>query len=301
MYDALWCKFCDRHFVNEHALGQHKDNTKRHPRCDTCDRNFTTAFGLRMHYARHSAHQKLYCDRCSLYFESSRTKANHVNTSDRHNRCPSCRLDFSRPEKLRDHWLTVEHGGTYCQACDTEFNNVNGFRQVMLLGSCQWSTPTDQEAAFPSPPSKNHTMLRLSGCSVCHTFSHASPPRRRCMLQGEAQRRQYTCTKISTKSMVRAHCPGSVRMPWLFSIVPILEFLDSAYRIAPVQREDHQRICRGHSWVFRGPACWLVIVAKSSIYNCPREWGGFLTFMCSKADLASLQEWLLTTLPKIEV
>ncbi|KAF8804445.1 hypothetical protein BYT27DRAFT_7169914 [Phlegmacium glaucopus] len=84
------CHQCDRQFMNDHALQQHRQDSPHHRKrnnykpyhCATCTRSFGDQSALNQHYRTSSAHllQDAKCPFCPSYFTSPSAVAHHVES-----------------------------------------------------------------------------------------------------------------------------------------------------------------------------------------------------------------------------
>ncbi|KAL9712286.1 hypothetical protein Ac2012v2_005363 [Leucoagaricus gongylophorus] len=147
------CGLCDRIFVDEHALDQHREAV--HVFCTPCNRSFRTSAAYQQHLANSSAHQfdsdtktvtnssesdvseaETYCYSCNRSFVSNSALNNHLSYSSAHNWCFVCSRDFASEQALAQHNASPAHKGkSYkCLFCDNMFKTPSSIAMHIESG-----------------------------------------------------------------------------------------------------------------------------------------------------------------------
>jgi hypothetical protein len=71
-----YCDRCDRRFLRNWALEQHKENSDAHWPCDDCDLDFESYYAREEHYSQSPNHY--HCNECELLFNSEGSKIQHM-------------------------------------------------------------------------------------------------------------------------------------------------------------------------------------------------------------------------------
>lgn len=73
------CKRCNRWFLRDYSLEQHKDASRSHWPCRSCDGHldFESHDALKQHYIRSQNHS--YCEECDRLFKSEAERRQHMD------------------------------------------------------------------------------------------------------------------------------------------------------------------------------------------------------------------------------
>lgn len=102
------CLLCNRSFLSDDALQQHKRDTPRHAfDCTACNRHFKNATAREQHLRDSPAHSESFsCDDCDQSFGSNEALEQHLRDSPAHTEsfdCSRCKRSFSSKEALEQH------------------------------------------------------------------------------------------------------------------------------------------------------------------------------------------------------
>lgn len=71
-----YCDRCERWFLRNWALEQHKEDSDAHWPCDACDLDFESYYAREEHYRQSPNHY--YCNECELLFNFEGSKIQHM-------------------------------------------------------------------------------------------------------------------------------------------------------------------------------------------------------------------------------
>lgn len=117
-----YCQQCDKAFIHEEALQQHKA-TIQPWNCDTCGETFCYEKKRRSHQL---SSQHCYCKICNLIFRTEASLMQH-SAALHSNPCGVCGKAFRFPKALEQHQITNEH--CYCKPCNLVFPTKEDFQQ----------------------------------------------------------------------------------------------------------------------------------------------------------------------------
>lgn len=124
-----YCDSCNRSFVDDDALGKHRNNSSRHAYCGRCNRYLANPDALQQHLRDSSRHNN--CDTCSIDFESEQGLDKHLETV--HFRCSSCKVQLSDHGQLQQHDVDVHNMCITCRGFFQNQTNLNNVRPGHLL------------------------------------------------------------------------------------------------------------------------------------------------------------------------
>ncbi|KAI0633176.1 hypothetical protein C8Q77DRAFT_1059001 [Trametes polyzona] len=113
-----YCARCERNFVSERALEQHKDDSSRHHICHECNKDFASSTALTQHYTQSPRHP--FCKDCDELFDDWDELYEHYD--EEHYYCDLCNMLFRSESRLHEH-RREEHEERYCTVCKRMFKH----------------------------------------------------------------------------------------------------------------------------------------------------------------------------------
>ena len=96
----VYCGLCDRHFVSDDSLAQHRRDAPVHRFCGRCDRHFPFASALDQHRRDSPMHN--ICFKCELEFDFEDDDDLTEHEVEKHNMCRECCQFFSSRSNLKN-------------------------------------------------------------------------------------------------------------------------------------------------------------------------------------------------------
>ncbi|XP_073842851.1 uncharacterized protein [Musca autumnalis] len=147
------CELCDSSHINEQSLRRHIANKHNSSIdtvyiCEICNKRFTTAIGLALHYYQkhpetHSTQKPTEhkCEQCGLCYVAPRAlrkhiKDKHSSSIDLEHICEICNQKFATQLGLKQHSYRIHRGAHSiiqhkCELCDSSYRNETSLSKHM--------------------------------------------------------------------------------------------------------------------------------------------------------------------------
>lgn len=165
IHKVFACDICDANCVGTAALDQHMETYHPPPHCALCDRDFVSEQGLQAHLQTSSAHLPTYeCRECDRSFNTEAALRQHLRSSIHVHRCEDCGRTFASEMALQQHLNSPIHVHR-CEECDRTFASEMALRQHLTSPRHLVRCSTCEQAFISRAALDHHTCREVGDLS----------------------------------------------------------------------------------------------------------------------------------------